>query len=80
MHAARTPQKLQRCKCLSLSDFPHQLYDVLLDGLDVGLDFWQRPGRLILVEVAVKADLIADFADFVILVVAQLRAVFLPPC
>ena len=41
----------------------------LLDGLDVGIDLLQPPGRDVAVEVAVEVDLVAHMADQAVLVV-----------
>src|SRR5713226_8624225 len=45
--------------------------DILLQELDIGFDFFQRARRLVLVEVAVEVDFVADSADFAISVVAD---------
>src|SRR6266436_4587554 len=52
-------------------DFPEKLENVLLNSLDVGLDRFERPRRLIFVEVTVEIDLVTDLADLVVPVVAH---------
>ena len=49
---------------------PQQGHDFGADGVEVGVDFFQRARRLVLVEVAVERDFVADDADFAVLGVA----------
>ena len=55
------------CVRASSCHFPEHGHDILLDRLDVGLGFRQRPRRPVLVEVAVEVDLVADDADLPVL-------------
>src|SRR5437764_7049765 len=46
--------------------FRQHANDVALDAADVGFDLFQRPRRLIAVEIAVEVDLVADETDLAI--------------
>lgn len=51
-------------------DLLQQLHDFGADGVEVGVNLGQVAGRLVLVEMAIEGDLVANDADLVVLGVA----------